>query len=209
VKPRELLQFAFVGGLIVTAFVFVVYAQTPTPFPNARLVTDSNFALMVATGTPGTVGQTPQSMANTRVVTDSSNNLMVTLGGTSAILPATIQLGTSRSKLASSADGLQSVTNAAANSGLEDSFGADVTVNTCGTGAPTAGSKNSAGEITATGATACTVVFSAPTFTNSPFCVATPESGTLGTVTVTGTASFTITGIAAGAKFFYLCRGRI
>src|SRR5690349_943403 len=56
----------------------VLYAQVN--FLNARVKTDSNFNLLLATGAAGTVGQTPQSIANTRVKTDSNNNLLVVLG---------------------------------------------------------------------------------------------------------------------------------
>lgn len=109
----------------------------------------------------------------------------------------------------SNANGSIQYLNAAANSGIQDTYGADVTVTTCGTGTVTAGSKNAAGNIVATGATACTVTFASPTFTNKPFCVAVAESGLNPTVVVNTTVSFTVTGLTIGSTFNYLCRGRI
>ena len=112
--------------------------------------------------------------------------------------------------LRSAADGSLSIDNNAASSGLQLTFGADVTVTTCGTGAPTAGSKNSAGEITPTGAVACTVTFATPTFTNTPFCVVTVEGTTVTQyISAISTTSFTVSGLLSGEKFMYHCTGRI
>lgn len=114
-----------------------------------------------------------------------------------------------RSAIGSAANGSLSLLNAVAAVGIQDTFGADVTINTCGTGTVTTGSRNAAGNITATGATSCTVVFATPTFTNKPFCVAVPETGTPPTLIVNTTVGFTVTGLTSGAAFNYLCRGRI
>lgn len=111
--------------------------------------------------------------------------------------------------LCGSADGRINIYNSGLTNAIQDVVGPDVTVSTCGTGTVTAGSKNMGGNITATGATACTVVFSTQTFTNKPFCIVSPETGTIPTLIVNTTVSFTVTGLTSGAKFNYLCRGSL
>lgn len=126
------------------------------------------------------------------------------------VAASTSSIGFNNTTLIQSAtNGLLNVTNNGSTSGIQDTFGADVTVTSCGTGSVTAGSKNVAGNITATGATACTVTFASPTFTNKPFCVVSPETGAVPTVIVNTTVSFTVTALTSGAAFNYLCRGRI
>lgn len=137
-----------------------------------------------------------------------SGNLTATSGGVNIAAGGNYQFNT-RSKILSGADGRFTFTNNAQSNGLELTFGATPTVTTCGTGTITAGSRNSAGEVTATGATACTVTFATPTFNNSPFCVASDETTAAALiVTVSTTVSMTVSGLTSGDKFFYMCMGR-
>lgn len=149
----------------------------------------------------------PLTVTSGGVVTSLSNITSaanVTVGGAANFI------FTGRTLLTSPSNGGLNTTVQSGTSGVQDTFGADVTVGTCGTGTVTAGSKNVAGNITATGATACTVIFNtSPTFTNKPFCVVSPESGSIPTVVVNTTVSVTVTGLTSGATFNYICRGRI
>lgn len=117
----------------------------------------------------------------------------------------------SRAVQSSSADGLYTVTNSAGTFGPQFNTGtAAPTVTTCGTGSVTAHSSNTAGEVTATGATACTVVFGAPNFTNQPFCVIEDETSAVAQrISAISTSQFTVTALTSGDKFMYHCFGGI
>jgi hypothetical protein len=116
-----------------------------------------------------------------------------------------------RDYLVSGADGLFVIENNGATIGAQFSTGTAIpTVTTCGTGAVTAHSTNMAGEVTPTGATACTVTFGAPNFTNRPFCTLTVEAATLTAyISAVSVSAFTVTGLASGEPFFYECVGGI
>lgn len=114
-------------------------------------------------------------------------------------------------QLKSPADALFNVSNSANTFGIQVNGGtAAPTLTTCGTGAVTAGSRNAAGEGTATGATVCTVTFGAPAWTNAPFCVVTDETAAH-TLFVSGTTTlaFTVNGLTAADLFTWICLGRI
>ena len=72
---RALPLLVLLAGLAASS---VLYAQVN--FLNARLKVDSNFNLLTATGTAGTVPQTATNIANSRIKTDSNGNLLVVLG---------------------------------------------------------------------------------------------------------------------------------
>ena len=102
-----------------------------------------------------------------------------------------------RTEITSSADGLLNVKDAAQAVGLQLNTGtAAPTLTTCGTGSVTTGSRNAAGEGTATGATVCTV---------------TDLTGARALWISTGpsTTAFTISGLTASDKFSWICLGRI
>jgi len=84
-------------------------------------------------------------------------------------------------------------------------------VSTCGTGAITANSRNVTGEFTATGATACTVDFGAPAWTNTPFCVVTLRNAPTTTpyISAISATAFTVSGLTANDVVAYHCIGRI
>lgn len=108
-------------------------------------------------------------------------------------------------------NGLFNVQDNAADVGAQFNVGSAVpTVTSCGTGAVTSHSTNTAGEVTATGATSCTLTFGAPNFTNQPFCTLEDES-TLATtrISVISVSAFTVTGLTSGDKFMYTCIGGI
>lgn len=85
------------------------------------------------------------------------------------------------------------------------------TVTTCGTGSIAATSTDTAGDVTATGATACTVVFNTA-FSHKPVCVATDESTAAGLKLVYGgtgnAAQITVSGLTSGDEFTYVCIGK-
>lgn len=117
-----------------------------------------------------------------------------------------------RTKITSNADGLLNLISAGGTLGVQFNTGtAAPTVTSCGTGTVTTGSRNTSGEITATGATVCTVTFGAPAWTNTPFCTVT--LGTAPTtalyISASSTTAFTVSGLTAGNKFTYQCLGRI
>lgn len=119
-----------------------------------------------------------------------------------------------RSRLSAPADGLVNVANNQQSFGPQINTGtAAPTVTTCGTGAVTAHSNNTAGEITATGASACTVTFGAPNFTNTPQCVITPHKvpTTVPYITAESVSAFTISGMTAGDNLIvgFVCIGGI
>lgn len=112
----------------------------------------------------------------------------------------------------STANGLMNFTNNGATVGIQFNEGtAAPTVTSCGTGTVSANSRNTAGEITATGATACTVTFGAPNWTNSPFCVVTGDNALVTTpyVSARSASAFTVSGLTAGDKFSYVCVGGV
>lgn len=84
------------------------------------------------------------------------------------------------------------------------------TVTSCSTGAVTAHSNNTFGEVTPTGATVCTLTFGAPNWSNQPFCVITVEATTVTAyVSAISVSAFTVSGLASGEKFMYHCGGGI
>ena len=93
--------------------------------------------------------------------------------------------------------------------GLELAIGsAQPTLTACGTGTLTAKSTNIAGEVTATGATACTINFGAPVWSNQPFCVVEEETSAVAQrISAISTTAFTVTGLTSGDKFMYQCLG--
>lgn len=106
-----------------------------------------------------------------------------------------------RSYLQSSADGLLSVMGTTGGLAIQVNEGtAAPTIGTCGTGAIKANSRNSTGGFTATGATACTVTFGTPAFTNTPNCkiTATKAPTTQPYISAESGTAFTVSGMTAG-----------
>ena len=118
-----------------------------------------------------------------------------------------------RIQFESSANALLNVLDDGGTFGLQFNTGtAEPTVSACGTGpAVTAGSRNGAGEITlGTAATACTITFGAPAWTNTPFCVVEEEtSADAQFISAISTTAFTVSGLVASDKFMWVCVGRI
>ena len=82
------------------------------------------------------------------------------------------------------------------------------TVGTCGTGAALTGSTDVAGQVHATGATACTMTFNVA-YSSQPFCVATDNTTAAGLkVTYSTGVSITVTGLTSGDTFSYVCVGQ-
>lgn len=85
--------------------------------------------------------------------------------------------------------------------------GTTPTVSTCGTGTVTSGSTDNAGQVTATGATACTVTFNV-SYTNAPFCTVSDNTTANGLKVTLSAASFTVSGLTSGDAFSYICIGQ-
>jgi hypothetical protein len=118
----------------------------------------------------------------------------------------------SRNLMRSTANGLWSTLDNVGSFGIQLNTGtAAPTVTSCGTGSVSANSRNTFGEITATGATACTVTFGSPAWTNAPFCVVTGDNALVTTpyVSARSTTAFTVSGLTAGDKFSYHCGGGV
>jgi hypothetical protein len=82
-------------------------------------------------------------------------------------------------------------------------------VSACGTGTLAAGSTDTAGEATATGATGCTLTFGQP-FASAPSCHVTDETGTRASMSTAATATaLTVAGMTSGDKFSYFCPAKI
>jgi hypothetical protein len=128
----------------------------------------------------------------------------------STVRPSNIIFG-GTNLLTSATDGLLKTTNNAQTVGVEINNGtAAPTPSTCGTGAVTAGSRNAAGEATATGATACTINWGNPNWTNVPFCVIEDETTLQAArVSAISAAAMTVSGLTSGDKFMWVCLGRI
>lgn len=144
----------------------------------------------------------------------NGNNLSLASGGSyiggNLSLAATGNINfTSRNNIAMAADGLVNVTNSGVSVGPQFNVGtAAPTVTTCGTGSVTAHSNNMFGEITATGATSCTVTFGLPNWSFQPFCVIEDETSAVAQrISAISVSAFTVTALTSGDKFMYHCGG--
>lgn len=118
--------------------------------------------------------------------------------------------GSNHTKVASTAEALFRVTNSANAGVLINAGTAAPTVTSCGTGSVTSTSNNTAGEITATGATTCTVTFGAPNWTNTPFCTVTDETTAAALrISAISATAFTVTNLTSGDKFMFHCLGGV
>lgn len=139
----------------------------------------------------------------------SSTGALTTLNN--IVTGGAVTLSSSNDIVRSTANGLVNFNNNNESFGVQINNGtAAPTLTTCGTGAVTSGSRNSAGEGTATGATVCTVTFGTPAWTNTPFC--TVVNGTAARalfITAASTTAFTVNGLTAADKFTWTCIGRI
>jgi hypothetical protein len=118
----------------------------------------------------------------------------------------------SRNLMRSAATGLWATLDNVGSFGIQINTGtAAPTVTTCGTGTITANSRNTAGGFTATGATACTVTFGAPNWTNTPFCTITLRNTPTTTpyISAKSASAITISGLTAGDVIDYHCLGPV
>lgn len=144
-------------------------------------------------------------VAGTRLTITETGN--ITIGNVGAILS-----WTGRTLLTSNANALLNVINNAGTVGIQLNTGtAAPTVTSCGTGTVTTGSRNTTGQITATGATACTITFGSPAWSNTPFCTVTLANAVTTTpyISAASTTAITVSGLTAGDIFNYHCIGRI
>lgn len=81
-------------------------------------------------------------------------------------------------------------------------------LSTCGTGTLATGSNDTVGRITATGATACTVTFSATFGGNSADCAIENMTANRGNVSAASSTAFTVSNLTANDVFVYHCLGR-
>lgn len=89
---------------------------------------------------------------------------------------------------------------------LESGTGSGITptVSSCGTGTLTTGSTDTAGDVTATGATSCTVTFSAA-YTAVPSCSVTDYTTAAGLKAAVTNTAIVVTGLTSGDRFSYVC----
>jgi len=117
---------------------------------------------------------------------------------------------TGRSVLQSPANSLVNISNQAVSTvGYQINAGtAAPTATTCGTGTVTAHSNNMAGQITATGATVCTLTFGAPAWTFTPFCTVTEVTAARALfISAASATAITVSGLTSNDVFNYICGG--
>lgn len=170
-------------------------------------------ALLLVTAMAG-VGYT-QARASTTVGTITirqivSGTLNFASGTTLALASGNSVSWTGRSFMRSTANGILQIGQSSGSSPQQEiNTGTAVpTVASCGTGAVTTKSTNAAGEFTTTGASACTLTFGTPAFTNKPFCVVSPQTTAEAfRISAISTTAFTVTFTTAGNTFDYVCLG--
>lgn len=81
------------------------------------------------------------------------------------------------------------------------------TVTSCGTGTVTANSTDTAGSVTATGATSCTVLFNA-SYAATPFCTVTDNTTAAALKAAPAGAGIVVTGLTTNDVFSYICIGQ-
>lgn len=86
--------------------------------------------------------------------------------------------------------------------------GAVPVLSVCGTGTLATGSNDTVGRVTATGATACTVTFSATFGGNSADCAIENMTANRGNVSAASSTAFTVSNLTSNDVFVYLCLGR-
>lgn len=194
------------SGSVVYMSVLPIYNQAAATTANTDFLINRT-ETSLGSGTQNLIDAQVASASKFRV--DNTGQIVtvssVVLGAASSML------FTGRSRLTSNNDGLLNALSNAGSVGAQWNVGtADVTVTSCGTGTVTAGSRNTGGQITATGATACTVTFASPAWTNTPFCVATEVTAARALfISAASTTAITISGLTAGDVFNYICVGRI
>lgn len=163
---------------------------------------------ITATGT-GTFATATTAVLNVTGLNSSMLNGVVDTGSiqqgdTTAIYWAT------RSLIRSPANALFHIKNNAETTvAVEMNVGtAAPTATTCGTGAVTAHSTNSSGQITATGATTCTVTFGAPNWSFAPFCSVTDVTTAAALrISSSSVSAIIVTGLTSGDVFNWVCLG--
>lgn len=116
----------------------------------------------------------------------------------------------SRDATTSTANGLLNITDNGGTVGIQFNNGtAAPTISSCATGTITTGSRNTAGQVTATGAASCGIAFGAPAWTNAPFCTIANQTANRGNISTITTTVLTITNLTAGDVVNWNCIGRI
>lgn len=77
-------------------------------------------------------------------------------------------------------------------------------VSTCSTGALTTGSSDTAGDVTATGATACTITFGTA-FVAVPSCVISDYTTAAALKAAVTNTAIVVTGLTSGDRFSWIC----
>lgn len=211
------------GYLITTSGAYTAPDSPLTAMANLRARTDANGYLIVTLAASpslfgdGTSGAPSIAFASepTLGIWRSSAGAITLQGGMSTTgnmqIAAAGFLGfTNRSQFTSPADGLMNITkNTGTVLGYQINPGtAAPTATTCGTGTVTAHSTNMAGQITATGATTCTVTFGAPAWSFAPFCSVTDVTTAAALrISTSATTSIIVTGLTSGDVFNWVCGG--
>lgn len=190
----------FTAGILGSTLLSLILVFSPAQRVQAQDLTTmlSKFLVDLRSGSLG-VNQPITNITATGNVSGANvlaSGTFSTTGRTFFAFPAN---GTMRISQNSGATGTQLFINVGT---------ANPTVTSCGTGAVTTNSTNTAGEVTPTGASDCTLTFGLPNWSNTPFCIVTPETTleamSISAISVTAfTAHFT----TAANKFMYHCFG--
>lgn len=92
-----------------------------------------------------------------------------------------------------------------------NTFGTAPTLTSCGSGTVSGGSTDTAGQVTATGATSCTVLFHATydpaSVGTAPFCTVTDNTTAAALKAVITATQIVVSGLTSGDAFTYICVG--
>lgn len=204
--------FNFTGLHTATAGTVAWLAITPTY--NQSASTASNTDLLI-NRTQTAVGSGTQRLIDAQVGGVSFFNVRndgVVTGGSFILDAGGLVTFTGRGLIASPTNAHFTFRDNSGSFGIQINTGtAAPTVGTCGTGTITANSRNTAGGFTATGATACTVTFGAPAWTNTPFCTVSLRNAPTTTpyISAKSTTAITVSGLTAGDVIDYTCIGPV
>lgn len=221
----------FLIGVFIGSSVAVGMAQSPVAIRVMPYVSGTGLANGVIRVPSGTTAANAIGIgaANTGFYSSSANLVSMVTNGTTQILfgggvvrmGSTTQFGwASGGADATAIDAmitrggatLFNFTDAAGTTGIQINSGSGqpgFTSTQCATGTITTGSRNTAGQVTATGATSCGITFASPAWTNAPFCTMSNQTANRGNISTVTTTLFTLTNLTAGDVVTWNCLGRI
>ena len=187
-------------GRGITKVGTLLFSDGSATAPSIAFTNDQNTGFYIASGDP-------------ERVSFASNGTKMFSWGTNFFrleaAAATIEFGAGADlALGRGAAGLLNITDADATPDLNLNVSGAPTPSSCGDGAVATGSSNTAGRVTSTDATACTLTFSASFGGNSADCVISNLIANRGFVSAASSTAFTVSSLTAGDDFMYWCAGR-